>query len=84
MMNSSKESFTSWSPFPLVASSSFSFSCTLGSSMQEQVPVSQVQPGKHWVAAAQPQVQVLSAQVRPCDRHLFLCCLQGLDYFQAF
>ena len=72
MMNSSNESFTSWSPFPLVASSSFSFSCTLGSSTQEQVPVSQVQPGKHWVAAAQPQVQVLSAQVRPCDRKLLI------------
>ena len=68
MMTSSHESFTSWSSFPLATSSFLSFSCTLGSSTQEQVSVSQVQPGKHCVAAAQPQVQLLSAHVRPCDR----------------
>ena len=83
MMNSSKESFTSWSSFPLVTSSFLSFSCTLGSSTQEQVSVSQVQPGKHWVAAAQPQVQELSAHVRPCDRD-FLTLSPRFGLFWAF
>ena len=54
----------------------------------EQLAVSQVQPGTPWVAAAQPQVQVLSAQVRPCDRKLLIYSYAaprfGLFFFAKF
>ena len=65
MMTNSQESFTSLSSFLPPAFSFLNFSCTFWISTQEQVSASQAQPGKHWVAEAQPQVQVLSDQVRP-------------------